>query len=797
MLALGLLGAGLGSTGPAHLFTPEPYADAATVRFANGTRVDTRIRPGLSGLTTLATGSYLLVHVSGPVRTSWLRQLEQAGAMPVCYIANQTIVCRTKQTLAAGGLARLSFIDWLGRIPPEAKLAPGLVRRKHGIRARPGSPRDWGHDSASCPPRLPKESPRSERGGMSGIQDILVVPWPGEDANRLAEAMSAAGADVTAVSERVVRASMDAARVREAAALEPVQWIQTCDSAVAFNSDVQWVLQVGWKPAMPDTALGRPIWQHGIRGQDMVIGLFDGGISTEHDMFVDPETPLTRPGIFPTHRKIAAYKLYKTARFGDNGGTSFHGSAVAGTLAGNDSVSGNATKFDGIAPDCRIYFVDNAADNYIFDSDLTELLDSVRLSAGMPEPVRQVSGSFGTGGSRSYYLLEEATLDAECWQDREFFVVWAAGNYGQGTYNIGHPSGAKNCLTVGGTGNGIESNLMAQSSSGGPMHDGRFKPNLVAPGEQITTVDGNRLHGYELHGGTSYSAPATSGALLLLRQYFNDGWYPSGSPEPGQRIAHLSSALMRALAVCACDTNVGEDYVPGRLFGWGRIDLSTIMHFAGDSVRVNYVDDSLGPATGEYVDHEFDIVVRDPLTVALAWTDTAATPEAEVALVNDLDLELISPDGNRFRGNQLSGGQSRPNPPEWDERNVEEICRLYSPMTGRWTARVYGRNVFTERQPYALVVRNAPTGLHSGISESGSGAPVVRSRLGARWPFRLPFCGRLSVYATDGRQVTELADASSWDGLDRSGRRLGKGVYYYRITGADGRVASGKLVVVR
>lgn len=632
---------------------------------------------------------------------------------------------------------------------------------------------------------------------MSGVRDILVVPWPGEDANTLAEIMSAAGADVTAVSERVVRVSMDVARLREAAALEPVQWVQACDSFVPFNSDVQWVLQVGWKPAMPDTTLGRPIWRHGIRGRNMVIGLFDSGISTEHDMFVDPETPLTRPGIFPTHRKIAAYKLYKTARFGDNGGTSFHGSAVAGTLAGNDSVAGDATKLDGIAPDCRTYFVDNAADGYIFDSDLTELLDSVRLSAGMPEPVRQVSGSFGSGASLSYYLLEEATLDAECWKDKEFFVVWAAGNYGQGTYNIGHPSGAKNCLTVGATGNGTESNLMSQSSSGGPMLDGRLKPNLVAPGEHITTVDGARLHGYELHGGTSYSAPATSGALLLLRQYFNDGWYPSGRPEPGQRIARLSSALMRALAVCACDSNVGEDYVPGRLFGWGRLDLSTIMHFAGDSVRVSYVDDSVGPATGEYVEHRFDIVIRDPLTVALAWTDTAATPQAEVALVNDLNLELISPDGNTCRGNQLSGGQSRPNPPAWDERNVEEICRLYYPMPGRWTARVYGRNVFTERQPYALVVKNAPAGLHAGIQESGPGAPCRPSHLDAHWPFRLPFCGRLDVYAIDGRQVSELADASSWDGLDRAGRRLGKGVYYYRITGTDGRVASGKLVVVR
>ena len=757
----GILNTGFNAAGPAHPFVPEPYRDAAVIRFANGFSIDTRMEPLPSDTDTLSQGSYWLAHLSGPARPAWLGRLSRAGAEPVGYIAFQTVVCRAMRAIPSANLARLDFVDWFGRYPAHSKLAPELVAAD-----RPA--------------------------------EVVVALWPGEDAGRVAQS-AGRFASIVSVSSRTLLLRLDADQLIDVAALEPVTWVQTRDSFVSFNSDVQWVMQNGWSPRTPDTTLGRPIWQHGIRGQNMVVGLFDSGINTNHDMFIDPEFPLTGPGIFPLHRKIAAYKMLPGAWFGDVGSTSYHGSAVAGTLCGNDSIAGDPTRLEGVAPDCRVYFVDNAADAYIYSSDLTELLDSVRLGNGMPAPVRQVSGSFGSSAALGYYQLEEATLDAVCWQDPHFLVIWAAGNSGQGTYNIGHPGCAKSCITIGATGNGTASNTVSPSSSGGPTRDERIRPTLVAPGADIATVDGGTLHGHSSRSGTSYSAPATNGALLLLRQYFSEGWFPSGRPEPGQQRDELSSALMRGLAVSACDTNVGTEYVPARVSGWGRLNLSSLMHFAGDSIELMIIDDTVGLAAGEYAEYRFDVDRRLPLTAVLAWTDTAAAPAAAVALVNDLNLELVSPDLNSYRGNQLVEGQSRPNPPNWDDRNVEEVCRLYYPFPGRWTARVHARNVFTQRQPYALIVKIAPVRMPAAVEDPANASMVCRTSVVTHWPFHLGMAEAvtLTIIGADGRCRLTNRRTTYWDGRDQDGRRVSSGVYFYQLAEPGPSPISGRLVVAR
>jgi subtilisin family serine protease len=762
----------------------EPYAGAPVVSFANGMSIDTRITPLPEPGSRLETGTCWLVHLTGPVRREWLTRLRRLGVNPVGYIAYQTLVCRPWRDALATDLKNLEFVDWLGPYPTSAKLAPELVAASAGSE-NGDSPSE--REAARYSPRFPSL--------LSPSSSLFVLSvWPGENPDAVATTIASLGGEVIKVTSRTVKFRLDAARVASLAELEPVAWIQECSLPRPFNSDVQWVMQVGWRPERPDELSGHRIWAHGIRGQNMVVGLFDSGIATEHDMFIDPAVPVTGPGLYPEHRKFVAYKLYEGAAFGDVG--NFHGSAVAGTLCGDDSIAGNASKLDGVAPDCRLYFVDdaNAFGVYVFDEDMTGLLDSVRLSAGVSPPVRQVSGSFGTEESLSYYRLEESSLDEVCWNDKQFFVIWAAGNSAGPSYNIGHPSCAKNALTVGACRNGTESNTVWTSSSRGPCRDERIKPNLVAPGVGVATVDGREPHAYLSASGTSISAPAASGALMLLRQYFAEGWYPTGTPDSAHRITQLSSALMRALAIAATDSNVGNEYPPNKEAGWGRLDVSTIMHFSDDSNGLDFIDEPTGVATGEDMTFQFELSGSAPLHVVLAWTDTAASPGAAIAIVNDLDLELVGPDGTRYRGNQFYNGWSRVNAQTRDSTNVEEVCLVPHPLTGRWTARVIGQTVYTMRQPFAVAVRGGITDMVPGVAES------AKERIDAGAPpktaFNLPTRPgwQVAVFAIDGKQVFKGTVPVS--GLSPV-PALPPGVYLYRLTSVGLRSVTGKLIVCR
>lgn len=727
-------------------FQPEPYNEARYLRLAGGIIIDIRAPTTPAEISS----RYWLLHFSAPIYSDWLAILKNRGLIPVAYLAYQTLVIQTPPefiTDSFNSLIRNLPVDWLGPFLPEYKFAPEI---------------------------------RSQRARTTRLIYTQSEPARTETLNLTA----------LTLSERW-------RRIESLAARDEVLWIQAREQPVPFNRNVQWVLQSGWNSTIPDPAGSRRIWRWGIRGQNMLIGLFDSGINTEHDMFFDPYSPLTQPGIYPDHRKITAYKLYYEAAFGDAAGANYHGSAVAGTLAGEDSINGNESDLEGMAPAARIYFLDigTASGQYVYSDDLTEMLDSVRLGLGIPEPIRQVSGSFGTMDYLSEYRLADASVDAVCWQDKKFLVIWAAGNGGGTRYKLGHPACAKNVLTVGGCGNGTRANLIYSLSSAGPTRDNRLKPNLVAPAESIWTVYGGGINAYRVREGTSFAAPSVSGALALLRQYLKEGWYPTGQPNPEHSIDGPSSALMRAFAIAGADTNVGRETIPDIRTGWGRLNLSGIMHFPDDSLSLVFVDETLGLATGEYDEYEITINRREPLRVVLTWTDTAAMPNAEIAIVNDLNLELESPDHNRYRGNQLSLNQSIPNPVLWDERNVEELIQLARPMTGTWKIRVYARNVYTTRQPYALVVRGKIQET-PGVREAPNlvRLPTQIGRLGQS-QLLIPPNTRLRLWSLTGTLVTELVnnqlEPRYWKVLN-----IPAGIYLLQTTTSNS-IQTGKIILVK
>ncbi|MCC5876192.1 MAG: S8 family serine peptidase, partial [Candidatus Sumerlaeia bacterium] len=253
---------------------------------------------------------------------------------------------------------------------------------------------------------------------------------------------------------------------------------------------------------------------------------------------------------------------------------------------------------------------------------------------------------------------------------------------------------------------------MTSFSCGVWSNDYRIKPYLAAPGFILTArwSDGaTDLHCQtRLVGGTSMASPVTAGAAALARQYYTEGWYPTGSRRAGDSITSPSAALLRATLIAGAEDVAAEPPAPSRGQGWGRINLENSLYFSGDDQRL-YIRDEWnafnGPLDepGEVTLHSNGDPMAGDIRIILTWTDHPATPGADTTLVNDLDLEVIAPDGTTYRGNNFdpATGESLPDG-EADRRNTVELVRL-QPEPGVYTIRIHPANILHEGQGFALV----------------------------------------------------------------------------------------------
>ena len=263
---------------------------------------------------------------------------------------------------------------------------------------------------------------------------------------------------------------------------------------------------------------------------------------------------------------------------------------------------------------------------------------------------------------------------------------------------------------------------MAAFSSRGPTSDGRIKPDVVAPGtwilsgysdnyQQFYDPSPNPQNGafqydgwgdplndkYKYMGGTSMSAPLVAGAAAVVRDYYEKAH------------AHVASAaLVKATLVNSAvdlldENNDGANDnafpIPNVHEGWGRVDLGA----ATDGSR-EFADQTVALSTGNVSSQmlSVDASLR-PLRVTVAWTDAPSTTAAAKHLVNDLDLQLIAPDGTVYNGNGFVDGYVVPGTMPDRTNNLENVY-VAAPAAGDWTIVVRGYNVPQGPQPFALVI---------------------------------------------------------------------------------------------
>jgi hypothetical protein len=760
-------------------FTPEPELNARTINFSNGISVDTwQGEPVLpAGYRSSAPSGVYLVQFSGPVQERWVDDLSKAGAVVYSYFPNYSYTVRMDEAALARVKAQ-SQVVWVGTYQPAYKVSESNLFR------------------------------------ATGQGSVVMMLYPDADLEAAAAKVQALGGvlkeKTASYIAKVIRADLDLSRVVDLANLPEVMALHSwAGEPQLFNNFDQWVIQQGrlnFYP--PDTSLTyRPIWRRGIRGQGQLTGQHDSGISTGHCAFQDPSVPITSSGDFPTHRKIVAYKVYGTNVFGDCGWN--HGTHTCGTTAGNDTIAnGNGPDSrDGIAMGARLNFTDigDASCALSVPTDLTSLYDTV-TRANSAGPIKQHSGSWGWPVSGGSYQIQEASTDAWHWLNKMVVPIFSAGNAGPTQGTIGRPGIAKNVCTVGGSGWDTVSHYIYTASSRGPTQDNRIKPTVMAPAG-VDSHDGGTSCSIKWGDGTSMAAPGVNGALVLIRQYFQDGWYPLGKPRSFTSM-DPSAALMRAMAICSADSNVADAVPPSIHIGFGRIDLDSVLYFdtlGTDARKLAVVDNRIGYWTGwacRYIVNVSDSTL--PLRVALAWVDTAAAVNANPTLVNDLDLELVSPSAVTYHGNMMSGWRSAPDTAPWDNRNVEEIARIVSPRRGNWLIRVRFTNTPNASQLWFGLVVTGGLG-PEGISSTGSeqiaekakafmlGKAVPNPTTGkTRIDYALPVNGNvaLGIYNVTGQLVRELVKgpvpagqwAVTWDGRDASARNVPGGVYFYKLT---------------
>jgi hypothetical protein len=289
-----------------------------------------------------------------------------------------------------------------------------------------------------------------------------------------------------------------------------------------------------------------------------------------------------------------------------------------------------------------------------------------------------------------------------------FRVVWANGNERQtsrcgSTYQTtAPPACAKNHITVGAL--VAEDDTMSSFSSWGPADDGRMKPDISAPGVDVTSCSSSSDTAYTTKSGTSMASPTVCGCSALLLEDYR-AQYPG---EPDFR----NSTLKVILAHTAVDRgNAGPDYQ----FGYGSIRIQP----AVDLMRAgNFMEAEVDQGTVHSV-----IVSVDPddteMKVTIAWDDYPAAPAVTAALVNDLDLHVYSPSNVRHYPWTL-GGTANPSAPavQTQENHLDNIEQVFvaNPEPGAWRIEIHGTNVPHGPQPVSiaatpLLVSCSSTGL--------------------------------------------------------------------------------------
>lgn len=532
-----------------------------------------------------------------------------------------------------------------------------------------------------------------------GAIEIAVLPMPGVNAEALLRSLPSTFKPDKITAQRLEGPA--SAEAIKAIAAHPGVWMVEAAEAEPFPEGLQ-------NGAIMGASVLHDLEPGALTGAHVVIGIADDGNVYHKDL-----------------------KNRLILDLSNDFGTS-HGEMTTSIAAGAGNLLPEA---QGLAPAARIH--------------LSFILDYLHHDAAVENysqhKVTITSTSYGDGCG-GFYSSNAAELDAQMNQYPVLMHCFSAGNLGGSTCSevyallefdaaapfanlSGGRKAAKNAIIVG---NVDTDGILAPSSSVGPTEDGRLKPDLVGVGQNaVANGPGNS---YIKAGGTSAASPAIAGILALLTEAYH--LLHNGQDPP--------SALLKA-ALLNGARDIGR---PGPDFqhGWGLADAETA---AAMITNEQYYTTKLSHGT----ERTFHLQIPEGIETAkimLVWHDPAGAPIAQKALVNDLDLRLLGPEGQLYHPLVLS---SFPHPdsltanakPGVDRLNNVEQVVIANPAPGNYTVKVKGYLVPEGPQSAFVTYHFEEAGLdirHPTAQTAvapGDALKVVWDKGGATGPFDLAY----------------------------------------------------------
>ncbi|MCX5109851.1 S8 family serine peptidase [Streptomyces sp. NBC_00378] len=345
------------------------------------------------------------------------------------------------------------------------------------------------------------ENRRAQKSGLK-----LIVSYRGAKAADAKAEVRAAGSTrvdrtlKTLNAQSVITPQRDAQDIWQALTSKDSRGAQRTTAAGIDRVWLNGVRRASLDKSVPQ--IGTPAaWKAGYTGKGVKIAVLDTGVDATH--------PDLAGQILDTKNFTASPDAKD--RVG-------HGTHVSSIAAGTGAKSGG--KFKGVAPDAKLLEGKVLDDNGFGDDS--------GILAGMEWAVAQgadvINLSLGGSDTPEVDPLEAAVNKLSA--DKGVLFAIAAGNEGDAAGTVGSPGSADAALTVGAV---DDKDKLADFSSRGPrVGDGAIKPDVTAPGVDITAaaapgsaIDqevGQNPPGYLTISGTSMATPHVAGAAALLKQ---------------------------------------------------------------------------------------------------------------------------------------------------------------------------------------------------------------------------------------------------------------------------------------